>query len=53
MPPQRGVCGVDDRGLRCDGDDRSGHDLVGAHRAPEGSILQLILESYVSQSGAI
>ena len=31
---QHGVGGIDDRGLGCDGDDRPGHDLVGAHMGP-------------------
>src|ERR1700694_4071655 len=31
MSLQHGVGGFDDRGLGCDGDDRPGHNLVGAH----------------------
>jgi hypothetical protein len=31
MPLQHGVRGLGDSGLRRDGDDWSGHDLMGAH----------------------
>jgi hypothetical protein len=34
MPLQHGIGGLDNRGIRCDGNHRPGHDLVGAHGEP-------------------
>ena len=41
MPLQHGVSSFDDRGLGRDGDDRPGHNLVGAHWGLRGFEIEL------------
>jgi hypothetical protein len=45
MPLQHGVCGFDDRGLGCDGDDRPGHNLMGPHWDLRVFKIEFVIES--------
>ena len=53
MPVQHGVCGFNNRGLGCHGDDWTGHDLVSAHRNLRGFEIELRLLAYFNPESGI
>jgi hypothetical protein len=53
MSLQHEIGGVDDGGFGCDGDDRAGHDLVGAHGCLHGWRMNSVEIDYARRNGLI